>query len=94
MTATSKPPPDVPVRIRLPARCDLRAAMDLHPRLRAAGPNVAIDAGAVEVLTSPVAQLLVSARASLPGLRFDAVAPAARECLAALGLAHVLEDPA
>ena len=75
---------------RLPPRSDLAAAPALHVHLLAARGDVALDLSAVEVLTTPVAQVLLAAGDQLRrgggSLALDRPSGAALRCLSELGL--------
>jgi anti-anti-sigma regulatory factor len=84
--------------IHLPAYLDLTAAEGLHAEIlqkSAGGGPVVLDAGAVEVLTSPCVQVLVSADNTLSGdgrdLRVRELTDAFRSALVDLGLQPFIE---
>lgn len=76
--------------IVLPDRLDIGAAQRLREACLAAPADIAIDAGAVTVATTPALQVLMAARdhqrARGQALRFVRVSPGFAACAATLGV--------
>ena len=77
---------DMPIEVALPPRSDLRASAEILRKLLTAQGAARIDASAVEVLTSPVAQLFCAARTSGVRLHLERPSDAFTDCMTQLGL--------
>ncbi|MEM7710522.1 MAG: STAS domain-containing protein [Pseudomonadota bacterium] len=80
-------------QVDLPARSDLSSARHLRDAVLAGDGKLVLRAGDVEVLTSPVLQVLMAARRGLASegrhIALTSASPAFDDCLLALGASRL-----